>query len=456
MKNITENKMGVLPVGRLLFTMSLPAMISMLIYAMYNIVDSFFVARISENALSAVTLVFPVQMLMVAVGTGTGVGLSSLIARRLGEKRVEEANVSAAHGFLISLFNWVVFAILGIFLTKPFITLFSDDAEIVALAVRFCTILTVCSLFIFIQVTVEKILQATGNMLFPMIFNISGAIINIILNPVLIFGLFGAPALGIAGSATATIIAQFAAMSIGLFLLFRFKHAVKVEFKRLRRPQQRIFADIYAVGFPAIIMQAVMSITVSGMNAILIRFTSTAVAVFGVYYRIQSVVFMPVFGLNQGALPIMGYNFGARNKKRLMDGYKKATYVALVIMVVGMALFQLYPIQILQLFNASPDMLHIGNRAIRIMSICFIPAGFGIVTTTLFQALGHGFLSMIVSLTRQLFFVLPAAWLLGEALGVDYVWFAYPIAEVVAVLIFAFFLYGIYNKEIRNLGVHKE
>ncbi|MDR0424813.1 MAG: MATE family efflux transporter [Clostridiales Family XIII bacterium] len=436
--------------NKLIATMSFPAMLSMLIQALYNIVDSIFVSRISENALAAVTLVFPIQMLMISVGVGTGVGLSSLIARRLGQKRFGDANDSAMHGFMIAIINWIVFALFGLLGIGPFIRLFSDDPELIWLAVRFGTIVTVGSPFVFMQINIEKTLQATGNMLFPMIFNIVGAVTNIILNPILIFGMFGAPALGIAGSATATVISQFLAMSLALFMFFGFKHAVKPNFREFR-PKRRIFSDIYSVGLPSIVMQAIMSFTISGMNAILMQFTSTAVAVLGVYFRIQSLIFMPVFGLNQGVLPIIGYNFGARNKARLLECYKKACFVAVTIMLIGMTAFQLFPLQILHIFNASPDMLHIGSRALKIISICFVPAGFAIVSTTLFQALGHGVLSMLLSLMRQLLLILPFCYLLARFWGVDYVWFCYPMAEIFTVALLCFYVRRVYRKEIKNL-----
>jgi putative MATE family efflux protein len=450
MNNEKENKMGVMPVGKLLATMSFPAMVSMLVQALYNIVDSFFVARISEKALSAVTLVFPIQMLMISVGVGTGVGLSSLIARRLGEKRFEEANHAAAHGFLLAFCGWIVFALFGLFGTAPFVRLFSDDPEICSLAIRFCTVVSVGSLFVFFQVNAEKILQATGNMLFPMIFNITGAVCNIALNPILIFGLFGAPRLGITGSAVSTVISQFIGMSLGLFMLFRFKHAVRVRIRGFR-PRARTVLDIYAVGLPSIIMQAVMSFTLSITNFILIRLTPTAIAVLGVYFRIQSLIFMPVFGLNQGALPIIGYNFGAHNRARLMETYKKAVFVALVIMAIGLLCFQLFTTEILLLFNATPDMLRIGERALRIISIGFVFAAFAIVSITLLQALAHGLLTMFLSLTRQMIFTLPLAWFFATYFGLDYFWFCYPLSEILTTSILAFVIARIYKNEIKTL-----
>lgn len=447
---LEENKMGVMPVKKLLFTMSLPAMISMIIQALYNIVDSIFVAMISEKALAAVTLVFPVQMLIISVGVGTGVGISSLIARRLGEKRFDEANASASHGFLLAFFSWIAFALFGLFLTKPFLGLFSDDAAILDDAVIYCMIITLGSIFIFIQINTEKMLQATGNMMFPMIFNIAGAVTNIILDPILIFGLLGAPKMGVAGAAIATIIGEFVGMALGLIMLFCFKHAVHVKIRGFKF-NGGIVKDIYAVGVPSIVMQAIGSFAISGMNAILIQFSAAAVAVLGVYFRIQSLIFMPVFGLNQGTLPIIGYNYGARNKARLLEGYKTATLTAMCIMAVGTIVFNLFPVPILKLFSASPEMIHIGVKALSTISLCFVPAGFVIMASTLFQALGHGVLSLITSLMRQLFLIVPIAWLLARYFGVDYVWYAYPIAEVAAVILTVFFVRHIYIKEIKNL-----
>jgi putative MATE family efflux protein len=378
------------------------------------------------------------------------VGLSSLIARRLGERRFEEANHAAVHGFLLALCGWVAFALFGVFGTVPFVRMFSDDPEISALAIRFCVIVTVGSPFLFFQINAEKILQATGNMLFPMIFNMTGAICNIILNPILIFGLFGAPKLGVAGSAASTVIAQFIAMSFGFFMLFRFKHAVRVTFRGFR-PRARTIMDIYSVGLPSAVMQAVMSFTLSIMNFILINLTPTAVAVLGIYFRIQSLIFMPVFGLNQGALPIMGYNFGARDRARLMETYRKAVFVAVGVMAVGTLAFQVFPVQILLIFNATPDMLDIGVNALRVISVGFVIAAFAIVSTTLFQALAHGVLTMVLSMLRQVGFTLPLAWLFAEFLGVDYVWFCYPLSEIFATTILAFFVVRIYRREIKVL-----
>ena len=450
-KNEIElNKMGTMPVGRLLMSMSLPAMFSMIINALYNVVDSIFVGQIGESALAAVTLVFPIQILMISVGVGTGVGLNSLIARRLGEQKFKEANLAANHGILLSFVNWVLFAVFGLFFSSMFINSFTNVPEIVANGTRYCFIITVLSLFMMIQINVEKILQATGNMILPMISSLTGAIINIILNPILIFGLFGAPALGVAGSATATIIGQFLSMSLGLTFLFTKKHEVKISFHDFKI-NWRILKDIYSVGLPSIVMQSIGSVMLLGLNAILISFSNAAVAVLGVYFRLQSLIFMPVFGLTQGSLPIFGYNYGARNKQRLMQAYKLSLIAAMMIMAVGTIVFQIFPVPLLKMFNASPEMIHIGVRALRMISTCFVFSAIGIISSVLFQSAGHGVLSLYVSLLRQIILILPLAWLLAHFTGLDFVWLSFPMAEIFSLTATVAFMRYIYKKEIKNL-----
>ncbi|WP_027398349.1 MATE family efflux transporter [Anaerovorax odorimutans] len=444
------NKMGIMPVGKLLFTMSLPAMVSMIIQALYNIVDSIFVGHINETALAAVTLIFPIQLLLIAVGVGTGVGLNSLISRRLGEQKYDEANSAASHGILLAFVNWIFFAIFGIFFSEVFIKAFSDSPQIIDYAIDYCKVVTIFSLFIFIELNIEKILQATGNMISPMISNMVGAITNIILDPILIFGLLGAPKLGVLGAAIATVIGQFVSMVIGLMLLFLIKNEVHVSYKNFKISWGTI-SNIYSVGLPAIIMQAIASVMIGGLNIILISFSEAAVAVLGAYFRLQSFIFMPVFGLMQGTMPILGYNFGARNKERLIHAYKLALITSLIIMFIGVIVFQLFPASLLNLFNASSDMIEIGVRALRIISTCFIFAAFGIITATLFQATGHGLLSLIVSLLRQLILILPLSYALSYFYGLDYVWLGFPLAEIFSTITIAIFLKHIYNKEIKNL-----
>ncbi len=452
---IELNKMGTMPVGRLMMSMSLPAMFSMIINALYNIVDSIFVGMIGESALAAVTLIFPIQMLMISVGVGTGVGLNSLISRRLGERNFKEADMAANHGILLSVFNWAVFAVFGLFFSLPFVRAFSDSPEIIASGARFCFITTVFSIFLMVQIHVEKIMQATGNMILPMISSLTGAIINIILNPILILGLLGAPRLGVAGSATASIIGQFTAMTLSLFFLFGRKQEVKISFRSFRI-NWRVLENIYGVGLPSIIMQSIGSVMLIGLNAILISFSEAAVAVLGVYFRLQSFIFMPVFGLTQGSLPIFGYNFGAKNKDRLIQAFKLAMITAIAIMAVGIVIFQILPVPMLKMFSATPEMIHIGVRALRMISTCFIFSAIGIIASTLFQATGHGTLSLYVSLLRQIVLILPLAWALANFVGLDYVWLAFPMAELFSLTASVLFLRYIYRREIKYLGAEEE
>jgi len=445
------NKMGIMPVEKLLMSMSLPAMFSMMISALYNIVDSIFVGMIGESALAAVTLIFPIQMLLISVGVGTGVGLNSLISRRLGEKNFKEANLAANHGILLSIASWILFAVFGLFFSSIFVKAFTDSPEIISSATIYCFIINVFSLFILIQINIEKILQATGNMLLPMIASLTGALINIALNPILILGLFGAPKMGVAGSATATIVGQFIAMCLGLTFLFTKKHEVMITFRGFRI-DWNILKNIYSVGFPSIIMQSIGSVMLIGLNSILISFSEAAVAVLGVYFRLQSFIFMPVFGLCQGSMPIFGYNYGARNKERLIHAFKLSMRAAIIIMAVGMLIFQLFPVPLLKMFSATPEMIHIGIRALRMISTCFIFAAVGIISSTMFQATGHGTLSLYVSLLRQIILILPIAWLLSKFIGLDFVWLAFPMAELFSLIASLLFLRYIYHKEIKNLG----
>ena len=450
-------RMGEMPVGRLILTMSWPAMIAMLIQAFYNIVDSFFVSMISEQALAAVTYVFPIQMLLISIAIGTGVGINSLISRRLGAKLYEEADMAANHGYRLSFFNWMFFALIGIFLTSPFMNLMSDTPFIVESGSSYMRIITIGSLFFIVQMTSEKILQATGNMIVPMICGIIGGVSNIILDPLFIFGIGPFPELGVAGAGVATIGGQFLSMCVGQIVLFKGKHAVKVRLWGWKF-KGRIVRDIYAVGAPAILMQSIASIMQFGMNIILGTLTETAVAVMGVYGRLQSFIFMPVFGLNQGVLPIMGFNYGARNRKRLMETYKKGLMIACIIMAIGLVAFQLFPRELMAVFNSqnSQEMYDIGIPALRYISLCFLPAAFGIMSSSIFQATAHGFLSLWGSLLRQLVGILPLAWILAAVGGVDLVWFSFPLAELLGTVYFAAALKHLYRTEIRRLDILEE
>jgi len=448
----THNKMGEMPVGRLILNMSWPAILSMLIQAFYNVVDSFFVSRLGEEALAALTYVNPVQFLIISFGVGTGVGINSLISRRLGAGRIEEANLAACHGYRLAFFNWGLFAIIGLFFAKPIMNLMSDNPYIIESGVIYMQIITIGCVFVMVQITSEKILQATGNMTLPMICSIVGAVTNIILDPILIFGYGPFPEMGVAGAAIATVFGQFLSMCLGQYLLFAKEHSVKVRFRGWKFDKQ-IVKDIYAVGAPSILMQSIGSVMQFGMNLILGSLTETAVAVMGVYGRLQSFVFMPVFGMNQGVMPIMGYNYGARNRKRLMETYKKGFLIALGIMSVGLVIFQLFPSQLLSIFNAqgSQSMYDIGIPALRAISWCFIPASFGIMTSSIFQATGHGFISLWSSLIRQLVGILPLAWILAKVGGITLVWYSFPLAEILGTAFLIIMLVHIYKNEIKRL-----
>lgn len=451
-ERITENKMGTMPVGKLLLNMSWPAILSMLIQALYNIVDTIFVSFVGEQAIAAVTYIFPVSMLMISFSVGTGVGINSLIARRLGARRFDEADDAASHGFRLSFFNWAIFAIFGLFFATMFMKAFTETPYIIENGALYLKVTTIGSLFLMVQITNEKILQSTGNMIMPMICSLAGAVTNVILDPCFIFGLWIFPEMGVTGAAVATVIGQAVSMTLGLFLLFGHDHAVTIRFRGFKFKAE-IIRDIYAVGLPAIIMQAIGSVMLFGLNAILGAISETGVAVLGVYQRLQSFVFMPVFGLTQGALPILGYNFGARNKERFMHAYKLALRVALTIMGLGFICFQLFPDLLLSIFNATDQMYEIGSKALRLISICFLPAAYGITTSTVFQATGHGILSLWSSLIRQLIGALPVAFVLSRFIGITGVWMAFPLAEAIGISYVICAFIWLYKREIKTMDI---
>lgn len=442
-------KMGTAPIGKLLASMAWPAILSMTINALYNVVDSIFVAMVSQKALTAVSLVMPIQMLMISLAVGSGVGVNSLIARRLGARRQEEADKAASLSVRIGLFNFVIFALIGLFLARPFMASYTGDAEIYDGGVTYLRIITIFSLFSMVEIQLEKVLQATGNMVGPMIISLSGAVTNLVLDPILIFGLFGLPKMGIAGAAVATVSGQGVALLVATYMVVTKEHDVAIKLKGFKT-DWRVVKDIYGVGLPSIIMQSIGSIMLLGYNAILAA-SATAVAVLGAYFKLQSFIFMPVFGLNQGAMPIMGYNFGAKNRNRLMETYKKALITAVVIMTLGMVLFQLFPDVLLKLFSADDAMLEMGVPALRIISLCFIPAAFGIMTSTLFQGTGHGVYSLIGSLLRQLVGILPLAYIIYNLAGIKASWASFPLAEIIGLVYSALMLRHLYKKEIKTL-----
>ncbi len=455
MKSTEENKMGTMPINKLLISMSVPMMISMMVQALYNIIDSMFVAKINENALTALTLVFPVQQLMNGVAIGTGVGVSAFLARSLGERNYKRANATATNGVFLALVGSLAFAILGALFGKSFILNQTDDTQIIGYAIDYLLIVTIFSFGLFIQIIFEKLLQSTGKMMYSMISQIAGAVINIILDPILIFGLFGFPELGVKGAAIATVIGQTAGGVLGIYFNSRKNKEINLSFKGFR-PNLNVIKNIYAIGFPSIIIQTIGSLLTFFMNKLLITFTHTAVSVYGVYFRLQSFVFMPVFGINNGMVPIISYNYGKKNKDRILETIKLSIILAVIIMLLGLAVFQIIPDKLLALFDASKEMLEIGIPALRIISLSFIFAGFSIVSASVFQALGYGILSLVNSITRQLIFILPLAYIFGHFFGLREVWFSIPIAEISSLILSAIFLNYVLKKKVYPLGDKKK
>ena len=437
--------MGYESIPKLIAKLSLPLMLSMLIQALYNVVDSIFVARVSETALTAVSLAYPLQSLMIAFGIGTAVGVNSYLARKLGEKKHDEAEAAADNGLFLAILTWIGFTIFGLIGTKPFISLFTDDPELLGLTTEYATICLVFSFGIFIDITAERIMQATGDSVHPMIAQSLGAITNIILDPVFIFGFN----MSVKGAAIATVIGQIVSMVAALIFVRKNKYiSLHLSLKGFR-PSGRIIKEIYAVGVPTIIMNSVGTVSVSAMNSILIAFTSTAVSVLGVYFKLQSFIFMPVFGLQNGMIPIIAYNYGAGRRRRMMATLKTGAMIAVAIMILGFLLFQLAPAFLLSLFAASEEMTAIGVIALRLISICFIPAAISISLTSVFQATGVGYASMIVSIVRQIAVLLPVAWFLSATGILDNVWFSFGIAECFGLTLSIVFFIYVYRKKVK-------
>ena len=447
---VKENKMGTMPINKLLITMSLPMIISMLVQALYNVVDSIFVSKISENALSAVSLAFPVQNFMIAVGVGTGVGINALLSRSLGEKKFEEANKAANNGIFLAILSYFSFLFIGILFSRSFFQWQTDIKEIVEGGYTYLIICTTCSFGLYGQLVFEKLMQSTGKTLYSMMTQLAGAIINIILDPILIFGLFGFPKMGIAGAAIATVIGQTTGMCLGIYLNLTKNKEIEIKVKGFR-PNLKTIRAIYSVGVPSIIMSSIGSIMTFGINKILLAFTSTATAVFGVYFKLQSFIFMPVFGINNGMVPIVSYNYGAKHKERLMETVKISIIYAIAIMIIGLGIFQIFPKQLLELFSASEEMISIGIPALRTISISFLFAGYCIVVGSMFQALGNGIMSLIVSIGRQLVVLLPVAYLLSKTNNLHFVWWAFPIAEIASVFLSMIGFKYVFKKEILPL-----
>jgi len=451
MNSVKENKMGTMPVNKLLLTMSIPMIVSMLVQALYNVVDSIFVAQLGENALTAVSLAFPVQNLMIAVAVGTSVGVNAFLSRNLGAKKFKMANKTADNGIFLAIVSFLVFAIFGLTASDVFFTSQTKIQEIIKMGSDYIFVVCTFSFFLFLQIMFERLLQSTGKTLYTLFSQATGAIINIILDPILIFGYLGFPAMGVKGAAIATICGQLFGMSIALYFNMKKNHEIKISFKGFR-PDLKIIGNIYSVGVPSIIMGSIGSVMTYFMNRILISFTTTATAVFGVYFKLQSFVFMPVFGLNNGMVPIVAYNFGAGNKERITKTVKLSVMYAFGMLVIGALVMMLIPDQLLKMFNATEMMLSIGIPALRTIAISYFLAGFSIISLSVFQALGHGLLSLEVSVIRQLLVLLPSAWLLSMTGNVSNVWWSFPIAEITSFVFCMIFMRRVYNKEIKKLN----
>ncbi len=451
-ENIQENKMGVMPIPKLLFNMAIPMVVSMLMQALYNIVDSAFVGMYSTHALEAVSIAFPIQNLMIAFATGTGVGINALLSRHLGEKKFEEADTTANTGLFLAICSYALFALMGLTIVRPFFSMQSDIAEVVNYGEEYLTIILLCGFGIFGEITNERLLQATGRTVYSMITQGTGAIINIILDPIMIFGYFGMPALGVKGAAIATVIGQCVAFALALIFNIKVNKEINIKVSKIFKPKLKEIAKIYEIGVPSIIMSSITSFLTVGMNLILKKFSEDAITVYGVYFKLNSFIFMPVFGLNNCMVPILSYNYGARKPDRIKKTIKLGMSCAVAYMLVGLAVFELIPNKLLMIFSASENVMSIGVVALRIIGLSFLFAGIGIVSSTVFQAIGNPLHSLLISVLRQLVIILPVAYLLSLTGSVDNVWWSYPIAEVVSFVLCVLFLRRTFRKLHKSLG----
>ncbi len=446
-------RMGTMPEGRLLFGMAVPLSISMLLQAVYNIVDSIFVSYLGENALTAVSLAYPMYMLMISVAVGTGVGINSLISRRLGAREHDEANRAASTGLVIMLCSSAVFTLFGIFGARPFIHAYTQNPEVREMGATYLSICCIMNVGLFMQIFCERVMQAQGKNLYAMLMQLVGAVINIVFDPILIFGLFGFPKLDIAGAAIATVGGQIVGMLFSLGMVLSKRSEVRVSPRRFR-PEARVAGEIYAVGFPSVVLQAIGTVMNLVMNGILVAFTETAVAVFGVYFKVQSIALMPLFGMTNAAMSIMAYNYGAKNRARLMRTWRLCMRAGILMMTLFTAVFLIFPDEILSLFNASADMLRIGRSALTVMPLCLPFAAASISMSVVFQAVGNGYYSMFLSIARQLVVLVPAAWILARLTGdVTMVWWSFPIAEGVSLLLCIWMFLRTYRMRIEPIDL---
>lgn len=428
--NSKENKMGTKKLFPLIVTMSIPPAISMMIQSLYNIIDSIFVAKYSEAGLTAVSLAFPIQNLILALAVGFGVGINAYVARQLGKKNSKKAGSAATHGIIFALLHYVIILVLGLMISRPFLSSFTANEEILNMSIQYTNIVLVFSICQIIQIAIEKILQAQGQMVVPMVMQITGAVVNIILDPILIFGLFGAPALGVKGAAIATGIGQFSAMMVSIVMLLVKKYEVQINFKGFKFDRM-ILKGIYSIAIPSFFIMAIGSFMVSGINYVLLPFTENAILLFGIYFKLQTFVYMPTCGLVQGVMPIMSYNYGARNKDRLKETLKISIVIAIVFAVVGELIFSLWPQGILSMFTESNEIIEMGITALRIISIGYVFGAYSYIIASYLQAIGSAGSSLIITLARQLIVLIPISFIFREFGGLTGVWLAFPAAEII-------------------------
>lgn len=454
-ETLKENKMGTMPVGKLLVNMALPMIISMLVQALYNIVDSVYVSQVSESAVTALGLAFPVQNMQIGFAVGIGVGVNALLSQSLGRKDQETANWAAGQGIFLMMVTTAIFMLFGIFGVRPYYEMQSNVAETVEGGIAYTQICCLLTVGIFVQVLCERLLQATGRAMQTMILQGTGAIINIILDPVFIHGWWGMPKMGIAGAAVATVIGQCVGAVLGIYMNVRHNPDIHMHLKYVK-PNWKVIQPILTVGIPSVIMNGIGSVMNFGMNQILQGFHETATGVFGIYFKLQSLFFMPLFGINNATISIIAFNYGARKPKRIVHTLKLATITAVCIMLVGLGIFQLFPEALLGIFNPTEDFMSIGVKALRILSLPFPVAAVCVALSASFQALGNGSYSTIVSLCRQLVALLPVAYLLSLTGDVGNVWWSFPIAEVVSALVTALLFARLYRCKVHPLFLEQE
>lgn len=448
MENLKENKMGTEPIGRLLFSVSFPIIISMLIQALYNMVDSYYIGKISEEAFTAVSIAFPLQNIIVGIGVGTGVGMNSLLSRSLGEKNFDKANLSAENGIFLSILYGLFLLILAFILPKFYYESQNVSEIIVEYGIEYLSIIMAFSIGVFVQINCERLLQSTGRSMLTMLTQGIGALINIILDPIFIFGYYGLPAMGVKGAAIATVLGQIIGALFGIF--FNFKYNKDIQIKTIR-PRLKIIKNIYEVGLPSIIMISVTSTTIYFLNKILSVYSASAIAALGAYYKIQSFIFLPIFGLTNGLVPIIAYNYGAEFKGRILETIKLGFICGILMMLIGTAILWIFPEQLLDIFSASDAMKEVGITMLRIISLCFIFAGISIMGGSVFQALGNGLLTLIDAVIRNIIIILPYTYIVSRIAPIEYVWWSYLLSETSSIIFVSYFMKNFAMKKIDEL-----